>query len=105
MQNTINDLSKRITNIEKSQSDLQKELYSIKPYIQKDIDKVSKSFSDGFKDIIKKTDDTKNDLKNNFFNNDNDLKKKNNNYSILIPICGIQIINLILLIIVLLSKS
>ena len=103
MQNTINDLSKRITNIEKSQSDLQKELYSIKPYIQKDIDKVSKSFSDGFKDIIKKTDDIKADLKNNSSNVD--LKKKNNNYLIFIPICGIQIINLILLIIMLLSKS
>ena len=92
-QNTIADLSKKITNFEKIQSDF-----------QKDIDKVSKSFSDGFKDIIKKTDDTKNDLKNNFFNNDNDLKKKNNNYSILIPICGIQILNLILLIIMLLYK-
>lgn len=103
LQNTINDLSKRITNIEKSQSDLQKELYSIKPYIQKDIDKVSKSFSDGFKDIIKKTDDIKADLKNNSSNVD--LKKKNNNYLIFIPICGIQIISLILLIIMLLFKS
>ena len=103
MQNTINDLSKRITNIEKSQSDLQKELYSIKPYIQKDIDKVSKSFSDGYKDTSKKIDDIKANLKNNSSNVD--LKKKNNNYLIFIPICSIQIINLILLIIMLLSKS
>lgn len=88
LQNKMDDLSKKITNIEKNQSDLQRELSSIKPNIQKDIDKVSKSFSDGFKDIVKKTDDIKNDIK----------KKFNNNYLIFIPICVMQILNLILLI-------
>lgn len=75
LQNTINDLSKRITNIEKSQSDFQKELSSIKPYIQKDIDKVSKSFSDGFKDINQKVNDIKSDIKNNSLNNNIEKKR------------------------------
>lgn len=95
LQNRMDDLSQKITNIEKNQSDLQIELSSIKPNIQKDIDKVSKSFSDGFKDIAKKTDDIKNDIK----------KKFNNNYLIFIPICVMQILNLILLILMLLDKQ
>lgn len=99
LKNIMDDSSKKITNIEKSQSDLQRELSSIKPNIQKDIDKVSKSFSDGFKDIVKKTDDIKDDIKN-------DIKKKfNNNYLIFIPICVMQILNLILLILMLLDKQ
>uniref|UniRef100_UPI003D7E889F PP2C family serine/threonine-protein phosphatase n=1 Tax=Brachyspira sp. TaxID=1977261 RepID=UPI003D7E889F len=64
LQSKIDDLSKKITNIEKNQSDLQRELSSIKPNIQKDIDKVSKSFLDRFKDISKKAEDIKNDIKN-----------------------------------------
>lgn len=95
LQNRMDDLSQKITNIEKNQSDLQIELSSIKPNIQKDIDKVSKSFLDGFKDIAKKTDDIKNDIK----------KKFNNNYLIFIPICVMQILNLILLILMLLDKQ
>lgn len=105
LQSKIDDLSKKITNIEKNQSDLQKELSSIKPNIQKDIDKVSKSFSDGFKDISKKAEDIKNDIKNNSLNSNNEKKKINNNYLIFIPICVMQILNLILLIFMLLDKQ
>lgn len=75
LQNRMDDLSQKITNIEKNQSELQRELSSIKPNIQKDIDKVSKSFSDGFKDIAKKTDDIKNDIKNNSLNSNNEKKR------------------------------
>lgn len=75
LQNRMDDLSKKITNIEKNQSDLQRELSSIKPNIQKDIDKVSKSFLDGFKDIAKKTDDIKDDIKNNSLNSNNEKKR------------------------------
>ena len=102
LRNIMDNLSKKITNIEKNQSDLQKELSSIKPDIQKDFDKVSKSFSDGYKDIAKKTDDIKNHIKNNSLNSNNE-KKKINNYLIFIPIFGIQILNLILLILMLLD--
>ncbi len=97
--NDINDLRKDIDELSSKQTpkkeiaDLQKEVSSIKSYIQQDID----AFKKAYESIKQRADDTKNNLLNS-------QKKKIDNFSIFIPIFGLQILNLILLIIMLLSK-
>lgn len=101
----LDDLSKipeKLANLEKTQSDLksyfQKEIFSIKSHNQNNIEKVSKSFSDRYKNISQKSEEIKKEIKNNL-NNDFQKKKKNDNYLIFIPVCAMQVITLILLII------
>lgn len=96
--NDINDLRKDIDELskqipKKEIADLQKEVSSINSYIQQDRD----AFKKAYESIKQRADDAKNNLLNS-------QKKKIDNFSIFIPIFGLQILNLILLIIMLLSK-